>query len=68
MMGTSILPLVIELEGLLDQQLLAAVVAAVELDAEGLAEDLQGVGVGVQRAVDRRGDHALGIVVDERPA
>ena len=39
-------------EGLLHQQAFAVMVAALELDLEGFAEDAQGVVVGVQRAVD----------------
>ena len=53
-------------EGLLDQQAFAVMVAALELDLERLAEDAQGVVVGVQGAVDDRGDHAFGVVVEQR--
>ena len=53
-------------EGLLDQQAFAVVVVALELDLEGFAEDAQGVVIGVKRAVDHRGDHAFGVVVQER--
>ena len=49
-------------EGLLDQQAFAVVVAALELDLEGFAEDAQGVVVSVQGAVDDRRDHAFGVV------
>lgn len=39
-------------EGLLDEEALAVVVTAFELDLEGFAEDAQGVVVGVEGAVD----------------
>ena len=54
-----------DLEGFLDQQPFAPMVAAFELDLEGFAEDAQGVVVGVEGAVDDRGDEALGVVVEE---
>jgi hypothetical protein len=54
-----------DLEGLLDQESFAAVVVAVELDLKGLAEDAQGVVIGVQGAVDDGGDEAFGVVVEE---
>jgi hypothetical protein len=53
-------------EGLLDQQAFAVMVAALELDLEGFAEDAQGVVISVQRAVDHGRDHAFGIVRQER--
>ena len=56
----------VDAEGFLDQQAFAVVVAALELDLEGFAEDAQGVVIGVQGAVDDRGDHAFGVVVEER--
>ena len=49
-------------EGLLHQQAFAVMVAALELDLEGLAEDAQGVVIGVQGAVDHGRDHAFGVV------
>ena len=55
----------VDAEGFLDQEALAVVVAALELDLESLAEDAQGVVIGVQGAVDHRGDHAFGVVVEE---
>ena len=55
----------VDAEGFLDQQAFAVMVAALELDLEGFAEDAQGVVVGVQGAVDDRGDHAFGVVVEE---
>ena len=54
-----------EAEGFLDQQAFAVVVAALELDLEGFAEDAQGVVIGVEGAVDDRGDHAFGVVVEQ---
>ena len=48
------------------KQRLAAVVPARVLDPKGVAEDTQRVAVGMQRAVDDRGDHAFGLVSDER--
>ena len=56
----------VDAEGFLDQQAFAVMVAALELDLEGLAEDAQGVVVGVQGAVDDGGDHAFGVVVEQR--
>ena len=53
-------------EGFLDQQAFAVVVAALELDLEGLAEDAQGVVIGVEGAVDDGSDHAFGVVGEER--
>lgn len=53
-------------EGLLDQEAFAVVVASLELDLEGFAEDAQGVVVGVQGAVDDGGDHAFGVVDEQR--
>jgi hypothetical protein len=52
-------------ESLLDQEPFAAVVAALELDLEGFAEDAQGVVVGVKSAVDHRGDQAFGVVGEQ---
>ncbi len=54
-----------DLEGFLDQEAFAAMVVAIELNLKGLAEDAQGVVVGVEGAVDDRSDHALGVVVHE---
>ena len=56
----------VDAEGFLDQQAFAVVVAALELDLEGFAEDAQGIVVSVQGAVDDRSDHAFGIMVQER--
>jgi hypothetical protein len=53
-------------EGVLDQQAFAAMVVALELDLEGFAEDTEGVVIGVKRAVDDGGNHAFGIVCQER--
>jgi len=53
----------INAEGFLDQEPLAVVVMALELDLEGFAEDAQGVVISVQRAVDDWSDHAFGVVV-----
>ena len=55
----------VEAEGLLDQEAFAVMVAALELDLEGLAEDAQGIVVSMEGAVDHRGHHALGVVVDQ---
>jgi hypothetical protein len=52
-------------EGLLDQQAFGVMVAALELDLEGFTEDAQDVVIGVESAVDHRGDQALGVVVQE---
>ena len=49
---------VVEAEGLLDESAFALEGGAFELDAEGVAEDLDGVGVGVQGAADG-GDEVL---------
>ena len=49
---------VVEAEGLLDEPAFAFESVAFELDAEGLAEDFDGVGVSVQGAADG-GDHML---------
>ena len=49
---------VVEAEGLLDEAALALESVALELDAEGIAEDFHRVGVGVQSACDR-GDQVL---------
>jgi len=54
-----------DLEGFLDQKPFAVVVVAFELDGECLAEDAQGVVVGVERSVEDGGDHPLGIVVEQ---
>jgi hypothetical protein len=56
----------VETEGLVDQKPLAVVVVAAELDLKGLAEDAQGVVIGVKGAVDDGGDDALGVVLSER--
>ena len=53
-------------EGLLHEQAFAAMVVALELELEGAAEDAQGVVVGVERAVDHRGDQALGVGRNQR--
>jgi hypothetical protein len=42
------------------------VIAALELDLEGFAEDAQGIVIGMEGAVDDRRDQALGIMVQER--
>jgi hypothetical protein len=52
MMGTNILPL-------------ATVVPALELNLECLAEDAQGVVVGVEGAVDHGGNQSFGVVVEQ---
>ena len=49
----------------LDEEFLARGIPADGLDVEGLAEDMQGVRVGVQRSGDRRGDHALRVMVED---
>src|SRR5262249_17874591 len=49
---------VIEAEGLLDESAFALEGGVIELDAEGVAEDLDGVGVSVQGACDA-GDQVL---------
>ena len=49
---------VVEAEGLLDEPAFALEGGAFELDAEGVAEDFDGVGVGVQGAADG-GDQVL---------
>lgn len=54
-----------DLKSLLDQEPLARVVVTLELDLKGLAEDAQGVVVGVEGAVDDGSDHALGVMVEE---
>jgi len=54
-----------DFKGFLDQEPLAVVVAALELDLEGFTEDAQGVVVSVEGAVDDRGDQAFGVVVQE---
>ena len=56
---------VVEAEGLLDEPAFALEGGAFELDAEGLAEDLDGVGVGVQGAPDG-GDQVLVFGVSSR--
>jgi hypothetical protein len=53
-------------ESLLDQQTFAMVVAALELDLEGFAEDAQGVVISVESTVDHGCDQAFGIVRQER--
>ena len=52
-------------EGFLDQQAFGVMAAALELDLEGFTEDAQGVVIGVNGAIDHRGDQALGAVVQE---
>src|SRR5437868_3849741 len=54
-----------DFEGFLDQEPLATVVAALELDLKGFAEDAQGVVVGVEGAVDYGSDQAFGIVIEQ---
>ena len=54
-----------DFEGYLDQQAIAAMIAALELNLKGFAKDAQGVVVGVEGAVDDRGDEAFGVVVEE---
>jgi len=53
-------------EGLLNQQAFAMVVAALELNLEGFAEDAQGVVISVESPVDHGRDQAFGIVRQER--
>jgi hypothetical protein len=55
----------VDAEGLLDEEALAGVVTAFELDLKGFAEDAQGVVTGVEGAVDDGRDHAFGIVVEQ---
>src|SRR5271169_6110294 len=52
-------------EGLLHQQAFAVMVSPLKLDLKGFAEDAERVVIGVQRAVDDRGDHAFGVVRQE---
>jgi len=47
------------------QEPFAAVVAPLELDLKSLAEDAQGVVIGVESAADDRGNHPLKIVVEQ---
>jgi hypothetical protein len=49
-------------KGFLNQKPFATVVATLELDLESLAEDAQGVVIGVESPVDDGGNHPLGIV------
>jgi hypothetical protein len=56
----------VEAEGLLDQEAFAVMIAALELDLKGLAEDAQGVVIGVEGAVDDGNHHAFGVMVDQR--
>jgi hypothetical protein len=49
-----------EAEGFLHEQAFAVMVAALELDLKGLAQDAQGVVVSMQRAVDDGGIRRLG--------
>ena len=53
-------------EGLLHQEPLTVMVAALELDLEGFAEDAQRVVIRVQGAVDDGCDHPFGIVGEQR--
>jgi hypothetical protein len=55
----------VEAEGFLNQEAFTVVVAALELDLESLAENAQGVVIGVEGAVDHRGDYAFWVVVDQ---
>jgi hypothetical protein len=55
-----------DFESFLDEESFAVMVMALELDLESAAEDAQGVVIGVEGAIDDRGDHPLGIVMDER--
>ena len=63
--GDEHLALLIDFPAGFDQELLAGGVPAESLDLEGLAEDVQGIGVGVQGAGNGRGDHALGVMRDQ---
>jgi hypothetical protein len=54
-----------DLKSLLNEETLAGVVVALELELEGLAEDTQGVVVGVKGAVDDGSNHALGVMGEE---
>ena len=54
-----------DLKSLLDEETFASVIVALELNLEGLAEDAQGVVVGVESAVNDGRDHALGVMVEE---
>jgi hypothetical protein len=56
----------VDFEGFLDQEPLAVVVVALELDLEGFAEDAQGVVISVEGAVDDRGDQPFWVVVQKR--
>jgi len=53
-------------EGVLDQEPFAVMIAALELDLEGFAEDAQGVVIGMERTVDHRRDHPFWVVSQER--
>jgi hypothetical protein len=55
-----------DFEGFLDEQAFAAMVAALELDLKSLAQNAQGVVVGVKGAVDDGGDHPFGVVIEQR--
>ncbi len=55
-----------DFEGFLDEQPFAAMIVPLEVDLEGLAEDAQGVVVGVEGAVDDGRDHPFWVVVDQR--
>ena len=55
----------VDAEGVGDEVAFALVVMAIKLDLKGLAEDAQGVVIGVEGSVDDRGDHAFGIVSEE---
>src|SRR6056297_19280 len=65
--GYEHLAVAVDLPGGLDEHLLAAGDPGPDIDPEGLAEYLEGVGIGVQRPRDDGGEHAFGVVAGERP-
>jgi hypothetical protein len=54
-----------EAEGFLDEQAFAVMVAALELDLEGAAEDAESVVISVEGAIDHRGNQAFGVMIDQ---
>jgi len=59
------LSVTVDLPASFDEQLFSAGIAPADFDAKGFAEDLQGVGVGVECACNRRGDHAFGVMMKD---
>lgn len=63
--GYEHLAFVVDFPSGFNQQFFPACVPSFDFDAEGFAEDVQGVRVGMQCPGDGRSDHLFGVVIDD---